>query len=295
MIHVNFIPPLRAFFLLAVIFLMSIALPVKADNFSDLSVGYRFGGNFREPGVTKPLPGGSADAAQIAKNIANVTYVDSTEHGTDFLLLDLYFSDGADPAKNSRDGAIEPYLIYRHAFRISAWTGSNYGFGPVADTTFVAGVDLNYKNTAYNPDKKLLVAGPEFEIAVPKGYLKAAFLVTDEYDHNGIVGRSEDFNPAWALETSWAWPFTVGAAAASFEGYLNVYGPKGRDDFGHETRTEVLFHPRVIFDLGQAFGRPGIVWGGFGYEYWLNKFGADHHIVPGSIQSTGLLELTAHI
>jgi nucleoside-specific outer membrane channel protein Tsx len=276
-------------------FLVFLTAPALADDFSDLSVGYRIGDQYREPGVTQPSASGAPVAAHIVKNVANVTYVDSTEHGTDFVLLDLYFSDSADPARDSHSGAFEPYFIYRHAFRISAWTGQAYGFGPVADTTFLVGTDLNYKDSAYNPRKRFFVAGPEFEFAVAKGFLKTAILVTREYDHNGILERTEDFDATWGIETSWARPFFLGTWEGAFEGYLDIYGPKGRDDFGNATHTEILFHPRVIFDLGARVGRPGVLWGGIGYEYWHDKFGVNHGQTPGAIQSTGLLELVAHI
>lgn len=264
--------------------------PAVAGGFSDTSLGYRYGPDFREPGVTDS----QGRAADISKNIFNLTHVDASTYGSNFLSVDWQLSDSADPKKNSTEGAQELYLIYRHSFTISAWTERKYGFGPVDDTTLVAGFDLNRKNTAYDPRKRMLVLGPEFEFGVPAGFLKTAVLLEKEYDHNGIVGRSENFDLTWAVESSWTLPYQVGSLPAQFEGYLNFYGPKGRDDFGNETKTETLFHPRVMFDLGALAGHAKIVWAGIGYEFWYNKFGADHSITQGALQNTVLAELAVH-
>ncbi|MBS0213838.1 MAG: hypothetical protein JSR26_11790 [Proteobacteria bacterium] len=275
----------------AIAMMLSAAACAADGGFSDLSFGLRYGNAFREPGVTAP----DGAAASISKNIANLTWVQGSASGSNLLIVDALFSGRDDPDRAGDRGAREVYLIYRHAFASSALFGRPFAFGPVRETDLLAGIDLNTKDSAYAPRKRMLVFGPQFKFDVPKGYLQAALLVAREWDHNGIVGRAENFDATLAMESSWMAPFHAGALPLRFEGYLNVYGPKGRNDFGQATRTETLFHPRLMADVGSSFGHPGKLWMGVGYEFWYNKFGVDHALTPGAVQRTWEIEAAWHL
>ncbi|MBS0455779.1 MAG: hypothetical protein JSS44_00415 [Proteobacteria bacterium] len=268
-------------------------LPAHAteSGFNDVALGFRYGTGFSEPGVVDS----SGTGADIGKRIVNFTWVGGSASGSNLLVVDALFSDHADPSASGSRGAHEVYLIYRHGFASTALFGRSFGFGPVRSVDLSAGFDLNTKDTAYAPRKRMLVAGPQLQFDVPKGYLKAALLVAREWDHNGIVGRAENFRATWAMESSWMAPFALGTLPVQFEGYLNVYGPKGRNDFGQATRTEVLLHPRLMFDVGSTWGHPRRLWVGVGYEYWHNKFGVDHQITPGAVQNAWMLEGAWHL
>jgi nucleoside-specific outer membrane channel protein Tsx len=270
----------------------AVSTQARADEgFSDAWLGFRYGTDFREPAVTTA----AGNAADVAKRIYNFTFVDGNRYGGDFLVVDGYLSDSADPNKLGDAGEHEIYVVYRHTFALSAFTGTNYGFGPVRDTDLVAGVDLNTKDTTYAPRKRMFVLGPQFEFAVPSGFFKASLLAEKEYDHNGIVRSAENFDTTWALESSWLVPFHASSLPLQFEGYLGIYGPKGRDDFGAETKTETLLHPRVMADIGALAGTKGRVFAGVGYEYWYNKYGVDHTLTPGAVQHAVLVELAVRL
>lgn len=269
---------------------MPLCVLAADGGFSDTSIGFRYGTDFSEPGVVDA----SGASAEIAKRIINVTHVDGSARGGNLLIVDGLVSDDSDPDKNGDRGAHEVYLIYRHTFASNAFFGGHYAFGPVRDTDLVAGFDLNTKDTAYAPRKRMFVLGPQFQFAVPKGFFNASLLVEKEYDHNGIVGHAENFKTTWAIESAWMLPFHIATLPAQFEGYLDIYGPKGRDDFGDETRAETLFHPRLMLDIGSPAGHAGHVYAGAGYEYWYNKFGVDHAITPGAIQHTLMIEAAVH-
>ena len=266
--------------------------PVHAagDGFSDTSIGVRYGTDFSEPGVVDA----SGAQAAIAKRIVNLTWVNGNSRGGNLLIVDGMLSATDDPDKQGDRGARELYLIYRHTFSSNAFIGHRFAFGPVRETDLVAGFDLNTKDTDYAPRKRMLVIGPQFQFAVPKGFLNASILVEREWDHNGIVGSAENFNTTWAIETSWMAPFAIGTLPAQFEGYLDFYGPKGRNAFGEPTKTETLFHPRLMFDLGALTGHARHVYAGIGYEFWYNKFGVDHAITPGAIQHATMIEAAFH-
>ena len=84
--------------------------------------------------------------------------------------------------------------------------------------------------------------------------------------------------------------------AVAFEGFASVNLPKGKDGFNRDTVTELLVHPRVMFDAGTLFGTKGYQLG-VGYEYWLNKFGNNHKAVgvTGAEQATVVLEAAIHL
>lgn len=260
------------------------------DGFRDMSFGLRYGTDLTEPGIVDA----AGERADIAKRIYNFTYVDGSRYGGNLLIADYSISDAADLNRDRDAGARELYVIYRHTFALSAWTGQRYGFGPVRDTDLVAGIDLNTKDSDYAPRKRMFVLGPKFEFALPAGFANLALLAEKEFDHNGIVDRTENFDTTWALESAWQVPFNVSALPARVEGYLDVYGPKGRNQFGEATKTETLFHPRLMFDFGALAGHANFFWAGVGYEYWYNKFGVDHAITPGAVQRAWLLETAVH-
>jgi len=89
-------------------------------------------------------------------------------------------------------------------------------------------------------------------------------------------------------------PFHVGPLAASFEGFLDVVGPKGKDGFGNDTKTELLFRPKVMFDVGALFGHKNAFQVGAGWEYWVNKYGTNHRTTPGALQSTPFVTADIH-
>jgi hypothetical protein len=49
-----------------------------------------------------------------------------------------------------------------------------------------------------------------------------------------------------ALVSAWAIPVS---GLGTFAGFFDVTGPKGKDGFGDETRTEVLVRAKFMFDV----------------------------------------------
>jgi hypothetical protein len=264
-----------------------------APGFSDTSIGYTFGPSFAEPAVSsRNYPRG----LEIQKNILNVRHVDGGTLWSNFLNIDILISNGRDPANNSAHGAVEMYGIYRGDLSLNTLTHSQmFAINPIIrDVSIGVGLDLNTKNTSFAPAKSLITFGPEIQFNVP-GFLNVAFQLAHEWNNNGIVHRNVNFNPTWEIEAVWMTPLTFTGLPLRFEGFLNVVGPKGRDGFNARTRTELLTEPRLTLDVGAlVYDRPNRVDVSLGVQYWVNKFGNDHHYVPGSIALTPLLSLRYH-
>jgi len=280
---------------------LAAALALTADraaavDWSDNAFRYSYGGAFTEPGI-----GSSGESVPIKKNIFSFTHVDGYKLGGNFLNVDMLFSSIKDPVNNDGNlGATEVYAIYRHSFSLNKISGRPlFAMGPFADLLLQAGADANTKNTAFAPSKIMPVLGPVVALRVP-GFWNVGVLLNKEWNSNGFAtaggmvshGGTVVFDLTTMFTTAWAIP--IGSWPFSFEGFGLVNLPKGKDGFGLETKTEVLFHPKLLWDVGTLWKGKGYQVG-VGYEYWLNKFGEDHNAVVGALQSTFLAEAAIHL
>jgi len=180
-----------------------------------------------------------------------------------------------------------------------------FTFGPFSDIGFQLGGDYDVQNDSFASYKRLIVAGPEFDIALPKGFWSISTQVSHEWDTNGFAypeGPSDSFAVTYEIETAWLYPFNIGPVPLQFTGFANLIGPKGKGyseppgytgDFYH--KTEILFHPKLMVDVGSLVGyTPGKLVAGVGYEWWMNKFGSYKPYVEGTQQSSVFFEVGYH-
>jgi nucleoside-specific outer membrane channel protein Tsx len=267
---------------------VGLALPAsqaQAQIFQDNAIEYRYGTQFQEPGNGK----------DIEKNILNYTHVDGYKWGGNFLSIDYLMSAGNDPANGGGEGAREIYAVYRHTLSYNKISGHKGGWGPITDFGLSLGGDVNSKNDAFAPGKRLAVAGPYIAWAVPVGFLNTSFNWCKEWNHNGIVGVGVTFDDHFCFEAAWSIPVNLHFTTMKFNGFFNVVTPKGKDGFGNETKTEILTRPEIVFDIGQMIGhRKNFIEVGVAYEYWLNKFGNDNATTPGALARTPMFVGRVH-
>jgi nucleoside-specific outer membrane channel protein Tsx len=252
-----------------------------AADWSDTSIGWRYGTHFAEP----------FEGNDISKNILNLTHVSGYKYGTNFLNVDFLMSNSKDPsAIGSTDGAQEVYIVYRHTLDIGKITGKDLKLGVVKDVGATFGFDVNTKtDTGYNSKKRMLVAGPTLMFDVP-GFLNVSLLAL--WESNQPSGW--DFNtsstysvPRYTYKThpmlTAAWGIPLGDSAFSFEGFVNFIAAKGTDEFGNETKPETNFDGQIMADIGKLTGGPKNTFKlGLEYQYWKNKFGNDASGPAGS-------------
>ena len=235
---------------------------VEAAAWSDTYVGYRYGDKFHEPCCSK---------TDIRKDIFSLTHVSGYQYGINFLTADFLRSDKNDPAKGG-GGAQEVYALYRHQLLLSPVSGKSLAFGPIKEVALTAGFDLNSKNDAFAPRVRKFVLGPTLKFDVP-GFFDVSLLYRTELNHNGIVGKSVEFDPTYGVSLAWGIP--IKSINAKFDGFLNYIGRKGKDGFGFETKAETLARAYLMFDVCNLAGKPQTFYAGVGYEYWNNKFGGN--------------------
>jgi hypothetical protein len=231
-----------------------------ASDWSSNSLGYRYAPSQSEPGVSD----------KVSKNILSFTHVSGDKAGSNFFTIDLLKSDNSDLNNGGGAGAQEWYGFYQRNFSISAMTGNKSGYGFAKDLSLTARFDAGTKNTTFAPSPFKVQLGVTAAMPVSAGFWDIGLAVYKESNNNGIVGKAVSFTAAPALNTAWAIP--VGGIGA-FTGFASIVGPKGKDGFGEETKTETLIRASFMFDIGGA--KSGLT-AGVGVEYWDNKFGCDN-------------------
>lgn len=244
-----------------------LGLSAQAADWSDTSIGYRYGTQFAEPFNTE----------DIGKNIFNLNHVSGYKYGTNFFNADMLLSDSKDPSSaTSTDGAHEVYVVYRHTLDLEKTLGSSFKYGPIRGVGLTAGFDYNTKTDAgYNSKKRMLVAGPTLMMDVP-GFLNISLLGLKESNapyntFSGVSTPRYDYKFHWMLTAAWGIPFDIGIPL-SFEGFANLIASKGKNEFGGDTAAETNIDMQVMYDLsgGKKTFKLGLE-----YQYWKNKFGND--------------------
>lgn len=263
---------------------MALPLSASAAKWSDTSMSYRTGNQFREPAIAK----------NVSKDIVGFTHVSGYDYGQNFLNVDVLMSDKNDPARGGDTGAQEIYLVYAHQLYLGKVFDKNLSFGPVKEVALTTGFDLNTKDTAFAPKVRKLLVGPTLKFDIPKGFFDVSLLFYKEWNNNGIVGKSVNFDPTYRIAMAWGVPFSLGPVPLSFEGFLNYTGEKGKDGFGVETDPETWSDMFIMADLGKMLmDKPRTLRAGIGYEYIKNKFGSKDGST-GSKTTTPMIKVQWH-
>lgn len=231
-----------------------------AADWTSNSIGYRYAPATSEPGVS----------SKVSKNILSFTHVSGDKLGGNFFTIDLLNSSANDPANAGGKGAQEFYGIYQRSFSLSAMTGNKTGYGFAKDLSLTGRVEAGAKNTTFAPAPRKFSLGLEAAMPISAGFWNVGLSVVKESNYNGIVGKAVSFNAAPVLSSVWAIP--VGSVG-TFGGFASIVGPKGKDGFGAETKTETLLQAKFMFDV---MGPKSGLTAGLGLEYWNNKFGCDN-------------------
>ena len=252
------------------------AADAGAVEWSDTSIGYRYGTQFAEPFV----------GDGIHKNIFNFTHASGYKYGTNYLNVDFLQSDSKDA------NAQEAYVVYRHTLDIGKVFDKNLSAGPIRGYGLTAGFDWNTKNDpGYASKKRMLVVGPTVMMDVP-GFLNISLLML--WESNEPVGVTSRYHYKAHPMLNAAWGIPIGSTGLSFEGYANYIAAKGNNEFGGGTAPELNIDAMLMYDLGTPLhlGK-NTLRVGIEYQYWRNKFG-NPASVPGSLAKTPMVRAEYH-
>ncbi len=167
--------------------------------------------------------------------------------------------------------------------------------GPLRDVVFEFGANLETKNSSYAPSEKTIYIGPKLEFALPKGFFNVGLHFRKEWNHEGVLGKSESYDPDFNIEPAWLLPFKVGKAHMAFSGFADYNTPKGNDSFGGETVPEFLVRSVISVDVGSfLFRKPQLLDVSGGLWYWHNEYGKPSSD-PGAEQLTPLIGVNFHL
>jgi len=244
-----------------------VATQAHAQGFSDTSIGVR-------DSLTVANPGGEKGSRDVNKVVFNVGHFDVWDYGSNFFNVDMLLSNPNEPAYNSPGGSTEFYAVYRGQLSPDKILGINTKIGPFQAINFEFGGDLESENTQFAPNKKLLIAGPNFHLDVPAGFLDLGVHVSKEWNHNGFAGKAVNFDATPEFEFVWLFPMTFTGLPMDFRGFANIVLPKGKDGFGNKTVYEFLSRPQIQLDIGKLmFGKPHKPDLYLAVELWEHKFG----------------------
>lgn len=255
--------------------LATAGVTAQAADWSDTSIGVRYGESYAEPFNTK----------DIKKGIINLTHASGYKYGSNFFNADLLLSDAQDPSSaGATTGAHEVYVVYRHTLDLGKVSGKDFKFGPVRGLGLTAGFDFNTKTDAgYNSKKRMLVLGPTANLDVP-GFLNVSLLALWEsnapystFTRTATPRYHYDVHPM--LTAAWGIPLGMGF---SFEGFGNWIASKGKNEFGGGTKPETNIDAQVMYDASALLGAKERTFKiGLEYQYWRNKFGNNHKGAAG--------------
>jgi nucleoside-specific outer membrane channel protein Tsx len=258
--------------------LLTLAAPAGAADWSDTSIGAKYGERFTEPGGTQ----------KIDKTIYEFVHVSGDRLGKNLVVGQVLTSGSNDPAAGGGTGAQEFYGLYRRTLSLSKLTGSTLAFGPVKDVSLVGRFDRGTKNISMAAAARKLMAGVSLDLAVPKGFAEAVLYAYHEKNYNGIVGQAVKFDTTYRADLVWGIPFNLGIPL-EWRGGLAIVGAKGKDGFGNDTKVEKKLYTEVMAGIGKTGFQVGLA-----YEWWRNKYGVDASRIPGANQGTPLLVAEYH-
>jgi len=257
------------------------------------TVSYWYGTNYRTPFVMIP---NSGKAANIARNSVEYTHAGSVGMLSNFADVTVSMSDISEPAAAGGSGATEAYVILREGIGLNELTHSSaFKKGPLRNIAFEMGANLETKNSSFAPAERTLYIGPKFVFAVPKGFFNVGLHFRQEWNHEGVLGKAEDYTPNFNIEPNWMVPFKIGKAQLAFSGFAEYNSPKGKDSFGSKTVSEYLVRSVLAVDLGSVLMRKSQLldlncglWG------WHNEYGKPASD-PGAKQLTPFVGITLHL
>jgi hypothetical protein len=272
--------------------------PARADGmiqWSDTYLSVRYVPENRQPGAS-----GTTD--EVAGNIA---YANGWTYGSNFVSLDFesftqndganqtFFAPGARAVANS----FETYSVFRTVLSGNKiFNTKAFSFGPIADIGLELGGDVDTQDDQFASYKRLVVFGPQFAFAMPKGFWTFSVHFAHEWNTNAyLANNSTSFDPTVELETAWLYPFSIGPVPLKFTGFVNFISPKGKGGAGDTYhREEILARPKLMVDVGQVIGWvPNKIDAGVGFEFWYNKFGNTPPL-PSTEEQSVFVEIGYH-
>jgi hypothetical protein len=263
------------------------------ERFGSNVVSYWYGPYYRTPFVLTSTTGQAAD---IQRNALEYSHLSFWTFGSNFADLMLNQSSMAEPASNGGSGATELYATLRSDLGLNEATHTKtFQKGPLRDISIELGANLETKNSSFAPSERTLYFGPKLQMALPRGYFNVGLHLRKEWNHEGVLGKSESYDPDFNIEPTWMLPFKVGKMYLAYSGFAEYNTQKGKDSFGTQMVPEFLLRNFLTVDVGGLlFHKPQVVDLNCGFWYWHNEYGKPSSDT-GAKQMTPMFGLALHL
>ncbi len=231
--------------------------PVAALEWSATEIEYLHSGRFREP----------FNPDLVVKDILSLQHANGYSLGRNFMFVDLIQSGNQErDALGNRESPTEVYGEAYTTLSLSRLTGRAFATGPLRDVGLTAGINLGAKDSRFNPEPRVYLAGLTVDFAVPRGFFNVDLL--GYWDRGCHGGGCPDYRRSYQITPSWSIPFSLGSVDGEFAGFIDYIGSRGAGSV-----HQVLGQPQLRFDVGKPLGRKGRLYAGIEHQYWRNKFG----------------------
>lgn len=191
------------------------------------------------------------------RSIITLEHVNGWALGDNFFFVDITNADHTGQETGTEFyGELSPRLSF------SKMTGKDLSFGIVQDVLITTTAEIGdagdgFHNYLYGIAADLKLPGFTF--------FQFNWYVRNEINAKTDVGQQ--------ITLVWLVPFSIGALDFAFEGFFDYAYDLDSDEA--PTEDNIITAPRLLVDVGKAFGAPGTLQAGVEYQMWRNKFGID--------------------
>jgi nucleoside-specific outer membrane channel protein Tsx len=219
------------------------ALSLGAATFSTANIQYLTGKNYSV---------GSDSQDLTKKNIVTFEYASAWKYGDNFFFIDL-----TAPFETSSSDHQELYGEWHPRFSLNRWFNlSEKSLIKNISTAF----EMNFGRSSYGATRALLY-GLGFDFNLP-GF--AFFNINIFIRENKDSGKQ-----TFQLSPYWLFPFSIGQQNFEFNGFLDYETADGN------RFANYLFSPQLLWDLGNIWGKKGMIYIGLEYNKWHNMYGLE--------------------
>lgn len=216
--------------------------------------------HFQHGELERPFEGRVADTTTLT-----LDHSSAWEYGTNYFFLDIA---GVSSGDGEVDRHVELYAEWYPAFSLSGLSGRKLSAGPVKDLLLITGLNVDSESDVvkYLPGLRVALDVPGFR------YVNADFKAYID-DSRGEFTQDNSYE----INVSWSYPFNVGLARWSSQGYVEYVGERNIQHrvFGNgKAESWVLSQIQLRLDLGDIlFNTHDQLYTGIEYQYWKNKLG----------------------
>jgi nucleoside-specific outer membrane channel protein Tsx len=226
------------------------ALAQDNQGFSTSNVTARYGWTFQEPGIAEDVP----------KNIFTFENAAAGRWWSSYLFVDVLRSWSEADAN-----AKEVYGEWYPTLSVRGLAGKERSRGVLADVGFTVGLNTGVRSTG--PSPFAVLPGLTFTLNVP-GFDFFSVNTLAYIDRGRFQGQPTDCTATtYQITPSWSLPIRAGPTTVKVNGFIDFTGRHAN------CAAQILTTPRVMLDLSAYWQQPGVLYVGFDWVYWRNKYG----------------------